>query len=315
MARKVSAAGSVNAPDPLIEGFLQAISATRAAAANTLSAYRHDLFDCQTGLEIQSKTLVNCDIHDLRGVILWWHRRDLKPRSVARRLSALRQFMAWAVEDGFRQDNPTTWLDNPSLPASVPKSLSESEIIQLLNKATMLEPKSASLQALAMLEILYATGLRVSELISLRVAQFRRNPQTIVVTGKGGRERMVPLGETARVAAVRWIECRDAITPFLQSDYMFPTRSGDQMSRHQFARLLKKLAVTADIDVDRVSPHRLRHSFATHMLNRGADLRSLQSLLGHADISTTQIYTASRPEWLAGLVTSAHPLASHGQDR
>jgi integrase/recombinase XerD len=314
MARKVRAIATVSAPDPLIEGFLQAISATRAAAANTLSAYRQDLLDCQTGLELRAKTLNNCDMNDLRGVIVWWHQRDLKPRSVARRLSALRQFMAWAVEDGFRQDNPTTWLDNPSLPASIPKSLSEAEVIQLLNVATMLEPKSASLQALAMLEILYATGLRVSELVSLLVAQFRRNPQTILVTGKGGSERMVPLGETARVAAVRWIECRDANTAFLQSDFMFPARDGSQMSRHQFARLLKKLALTADIEVSRVSPHRLRHSFATHMLNRGADLRSLQSLLGHADISTTQIYTASRPERLAGLVTSAHPLASRRQD-
>ena len=126
---------------------------------------------------------------------------------------------------------------------------------------------------------------------------------------------MVPLGETARVAAVRWIECRDANPAFVQSDYMFPVRGGGPMSRHQFAWLLKKLAIAAGIEVGRVSPHKLRHSFATHMLNRGADLRSLQSLLGHADISTTQIYTASRPERLAGLVTSTHPLASRGQDR
>ena len=315
MARKVRGAPSVKVPDPLIDGFLQAISAMRAASVNTLSAYRQDLLDCQAGLEIGEKTLTNCDVDDLRGVIVWWHQRDLKPRSVARRLSALRQFMGWAVEEGVRQDNPTTWLDNPSLPMSAPKSLSEVEIIQLLKMAKRLEPKSASLRALAILEILYATGLRVSELVSLLVVQFRRNPQTILVKGKGGRERMVPLGETARVAAIRWIECRDGNTAFLQSEYMFPARDGSQMSRHQFARLLKKLALTADIDVDRVSPHRLRHSFATHMLNRGADLRSLQSLLGHADISTTQIYTASRPERLAGLVTSAHPLASHRQDR
>ena len=125
---------------------------------------------------------------------------------------------------------------------------------------------------------------------------------------------MVPLGETAQVAAVRWIECRDSNPAFVQSDYMFPVRGGGPMSRHQFASLLKKLALAADIEVGRVSPHKLRHSFATHMLNRGADLRSLQSLLGHADISTTQIYTASRPERLAGLVTSTHPLASRRQD-
>ena len=315
MATKVRAPASVNSPDPLIDGFLQAISAVRAASVNTLEAYRKDLLDCQAGLEIMAKTLTTCDMDDLRAVIVWWHQRDLKPRSVARRLSALRQFMGWAVEDGVRQDDPTTWLDNPSLPITVPKSLSEAEIIQLLKAAKLVEPKSASLQALAMLEILYATGLRVSELVSLLVVQFRRDPKTILVKGKGGRERMVPLGETAREAAVRWIECRDANPEFAQSDHMFPVCGGGPMSRHQFARLLKKLALAAGIEVGRVSPHKLRHSFATHMLNRGADLRSLQSLLGHADISTTQIYTASRPERLAGLVTSAHPLASRRQHR
>ena len=315
MARKVRVAAPVSVPDPLIDGFLQAISAIRAASVNTLSAYRQDLLDCQAGLEMRAKTLTNCDMDDLRGVIVWWHHRDLKPRSVARRISALRQFMGWAVEDGVRQDDPTTWLDNPSLPASVPKSLSETEIHRLLKMATMLEPKSLSLQALAMLEILYATGLRVSELVSLLLVQFRRNPKTILVKGKGGRERMVPLGEAARTAAVRWIECRDANPAFVQSDYMFPVRGGGPISRHQFTSLLKKLALAAGIEVGRVSPHKLRHSFATHMLNRGADLRSLQSLLGHADISTTQIYTASRPDRLAGLVTSAHPLASRQQDR
>ena len=315
MAHKVKASKSVNAPDPLIDVFLQAISAMRAASVNTLLAYRRDLLDCQVGLETKLKTLSNCDMEDLRGLIAWWHQRGLTQRSVARRLSAVRQFMAWAVEDGVRQDNPTRWLDNPSLPSPVPKSLSEAEITQLIKIASRLEPKEISLQTLAMLEILYSTGLRVSELVGLLVAQFRRNPQTLLVAGKGGRERMVPLGETARHAASVWIECRDANAAFVQSAFMFPARSGGQMSRHQFSNILKKLALAAGIDVGRVSPHTLRHSFATHMLNRGADLRSLQSLLGHADISTTQIYTASRPERLAGLVTSAHPLASRRQDR
>ncbi len=315
MAHKVKAPKSVNAPDPLIDVFLQAISAMRAASLNTLLAYRQDLLDCQVGLEIKSKTLSNCDLEDLRGLIVWWHQRGLTPRSVARRISAVRQFMAWAVEDSVREDNPTRWLENPSLPTPLPKSLSEAEIIQLIKVASRLEPKATSLQTLAMLEILYSTGLRVSELVGLLVAQFRRNPQTILVSGKGGRERMVPLGETARQAALSWIECRDVNAAFVQSDFMFPARGGGQMSRHQFSNILKKLALAAGIEVGRVSPHTLRHSFATHMLNRGADLRSLQSLLGHADISTTQIYTASRPERLAGLVTSAHPLASRRQDR
>jgi integrase/recombinase XerD len=267
------------------------------------------------GLAKDGQTLATCNADELRAVISWWHQRQLSPRSVARRLSALRQFMGWAVEDGLRLDNPTRWIDNPSLPASLPKSLSEAEIIRLLEAAAVLTPELAALRAQAMLEILYAAGLRVSELVGLLVSQFRRNRQVILITGKGGRERVVPLGDKARAAAARWIECRDGNANFVLSDFMFPSVDGSAMTRHQFAQMLKKLAIAADIDAARVSPHKLRHSFATHMLNRGADLRSLQSLLGHADISTTQIYTASRPDRLAGLVASAHPLASRCQDR
>ena len=315
MARKVSIGKTADRHDPHIEGFLQAISAMRAASPNTLASYRRDLFDCQVGLAKNGKTLGACNADELRAVISWWHRRQLSPRSVARRISALRQFMGWAVEDGLRSDNPTRWIDNPALPASLPKSLSETEITRLLEAATAIAPEMASLRALAMLEVLYATGLRVSELVGLAVSQFRRNPEVILVTGKGGRERVVPLGDTARAAAARWIEHRDSNASFVLSDFMFPSDNGLAMTRHQFAQMLKKLAIAAGIDGARVSPHKLRHSFATHMLNRGADLRSLQSLLGHADISTTQIYTASRPDRLSGLVATAHPLASRRQDR
>ncbi|MDA0358781.1 MAG: tyrosine recombinase [Proteobacteria bacterium] len=315
MARKARTGKTAANGGPLIDGFLQAISAMRAASGNTLAAYRRDLMDCQTGLQRIDSDLANCDADALRTLIVWWHQRALSPRSVARRLSALRQFMGWAVEDGIRADNPTCWIDNPSLPAALPKSLSEGEIIRLLEAAAAMTPDLAALRALAMLEILYATGLRVSELVGLLVAQFRRNPETILVTGKGGRERVVPLGDTARAAAARWLECRDATDVFVLSDMMFPANDGTAITRHQFAQMLKKLALAAGIEAARVSPHKLRHSFATHMLNRGADLRSLQSLLGHADISTTQIYTASRPDRLAGLVSTAHPLASRRQDR
>ena len=300
--------------DPLIKIFLDAFFAMRAASANTLAAYRRDLADTSELLRAGETSLADCNADDLREVMSLWHQRGLSARSVARRLSALRQFMSWAVEDGLRLDNPTRWIDNPSLPASLPKSLSEAEITRLLEAAADLTPELTALRALAMLEILYGTGLRVSELVGLLVSQFRRNPEVILVTGKGGRERVVPLGDTARAIAARWIECRDGNAGFVLSDFMFPSDDGSTMTRHQFAQMLKKLAIAADIDAGRVSPHKLRHSFATHMLNRGADLRSLQSLLGHADISTTQIYTASRPDRLAGLVASAHPLASRRQD-
>jgi len=305
--------------DPLIGMFLDAISAMRASSGNTLDAYRRDLADTSAILQRGKASLKDCTADDLRQVIALWHQRGLSARSVARRLSALRQFMGWAIEDGLRTDNPCRWIDNPSLPASLPKSLREDEVEKLIAAAEAIRPAGVSLRAVAMLEILYATGLRVSELVHLRVAQFRRRPETIMVVGKGGRERLVPLGMAAQRAAANWLEVRDATPAYILSDYMFPadppTTDGAAMNRHQFAQLLKRIASEAQIDPRRVTPHKLRHSFATHMLNRGADLRSLQSLLGHADISTTQIYTASRPDRLAGLVANAHPLASKRQDR
>ena len=301
--------------DPLIDGFLHALSAMRAAAENTLAAYRRDLDDCCVGLAQHGQSLSSCSADDLRALLVWWHQRGLAPRSVARRLSALRQFMGWAVDEGIRPDNPTRWIDNPSLPATLPKSLDEADIVRLLDAAASLTPAFAATRAVTMLEVLYATGLRVSELMGLQVTAFRRHPDTILVTGKGGRERLVPLGDTAKAAVARWLDCRDSRPAFMLSEMMFPADDGRAMTRQAFAALLKKLALAAGLDPVRVSPHKLRHSFATHMLNRGADLRSLQSLLGHADITTTQIYTANRPDRLAGLVASAHPLASRRQDR
>ena len=305
--------------DPLISLFLDAISAMRAASANTLAAYQRDLADTSALLAAEAISLADCTADDLRRVIALWHQRGLSARSVARRLSALRQFMSWAVEDQIRADNPCRWIDNPSLPTPFPRSLSEDEVAKLLAAAEAMQPAALSLRAVAMLEILYATGLRVSELVSLQVAQFRRDPDSVLVVGKGGRERLVPLGMAAKRAAADWLNLRDATAAYLLSDFMFPddksTADGGAMSRHQFAQLLKLIASKAKINPQRVTPHKLRHSFATHMLNRGADLRSLQTMLGHADISTTQIYTASRPERLAGLVADAHPLASKRQDR
>ena len=163
-----------------------------------------------------------------------------------------------------------------------------------------------------MLELLYATGLRVSELVSLPVDQFRRELETVIVTGKGGKERLVAMGTPARDATAVWMAARDATEAFVTSPYLFPFRDS-HVSRQQFAAALKRVGAAAGIDPRRVSPHVLRHSFATHMLNRGADLRGLQTLLGHADISTTQIYTKTRPDRLAGLVAAAHPLAKANQ--
>ena len=274
--------------------------------------------------------LIACDADDLRAVIAEWHADGLSARSVARRLS-VRQMMVWLVEERVRSDNACRWTEIKTA-NHLPKA-SPSGVVALIAAAGQLQPLWQAQRAVALLEILYATGLRVSELVALKVDQFRRGQESLVVIGKGGKERLVPLGVAARQAAVNWLEARDSRAEYLQSIYMFPhavtvSNGKDRpagskprgkaddasMSRHQFAALLKNLAVAARLDPMRVSPHVLRHSFATHMLNRGADLRSLQTLLGHADISTTQIYTSTRPERLAGLVATAHPLASMGQD-
>ena len=300
--------------DLLIKMFLDALVAMRATSANTLAAYRRDLTDTSKLLRAAKTSLIDCSYADLRQVILLWHQTGLSARSVARRLSALRQFMGWAVDDQIRTDNPCRWIDNPSLPASLPKSLSEDEVAKLLAAADAMQPPALSLRSVAMIEILYATGVRVSELVQLQVSQFRRRPDSIIIVGKGGRERLVPLGLAAKRAAADWLLLRDSTSGYALSEYMFPAESttadGGAMTRQQFSRLLKTIAVAAQIDPRRVTPHKIRHSFATHMLNRGADLRSLQTMLGHADIATTQIYTSSRPDRLAGLVADAHPLAS-----
>ena len=317
----------------IVSTFLDAMSADRALAPNSIAAYRRDLEAAGRALMARGTSLIACDADDLRAVIAEWHADGLSARSVARRLSAVRQMMVWLVEERVRSDNACRWIENPKLPTTLPKSLSEQEVVALIAAAGQLQPLWQAQRAVALLEILYATGLRVSELVALTVDQFRRGQESLVVIGKGGKERLVPLGVAARQAAVNWLEARDSRAEYVQSIYMFPhavtvSNGKDRpaggkprgkaddasMSRHQFAALLKNLAVAARLDPMRVSPHVLRHSFATHMLNRGADLRSLQTLLGHADISTTQIYTSTRPERLAGLVATAHPLASMGQD-
>ena len=298
--------------DRLVTEFLQAMAADRGLSRNSLDGYRRDLSASLDGLARQGVHFDNCATDHLRHLLAGWHDAGLAPRSVARRLSALRQMMGWLVEERVRDDNPCRWIDNPKQPSSLPKSLSEADIAALIGAAGTLSSRHRSRQMAAMLELLYATGLRVSELVSLPVDQFRRDLASIIVTGKGGKERLVALGAPARAALAAWIEERDAMDAFVTSPFLFPHRE-THMSRQQFAAQLKVLAVRAGLDPRRVSPHVLRHSFATHMLNRGADLRGLQTLLGHADISTTQIYTATRPERLAGLVASAHPLANPNQ--
>lgn len=287
-----------------VHRFLSTISAEKGAAANTIAAYQRDLFAWAEALP-SGQTLLTARVEDLREALGLWS-GAFKARTVSRRLSALHQFMVFAVEEGLRPDDPTSRLDRPKMPGNLPKSLSEDEMARLFDAAVRIEG-DRGLRLVCMLEILYATGLRVSELVSLPLSAVRRGQDRIMVTGKGGRERIVMLTAAAHSAIEAWINARDKDPDAVTSPYLFPRGDGP-VSRQAVNAELKALALEAGIGRS-VSPHMLRHSFATHMLNRGADLRSLQLLLGHADITTTEIYTKTRDDRLAGLVRDTHPLA------
>lgn len=287
--------------DRHVEAFLEMLAAERGAARNTLAAYRSDLDDAAAHATTRGQSLSRQDAATLRGYLASVSAAGLSARTAARRLSALRQFHRFLVREGVRADDPTDLLDSPRLPQTLPKYLSESEVDALLAAAAARPPPQGPLLRAA-LEILYSTGLRVSELLGLPRTALAGDAVLLLVRGKGGKERVVPLSVAARDSARVLLSGKGR--------WLFPGRDPKQaMTRQGFALLLKQAALDAGIDRDRVSPHVLRHSFASHMLARGADLRSLQLLLGHADIATTQIYTHVLAERLQRLVEQHHPLA------
>ena len=280
------------------------LAAERGAARNTLLAYQADLQDFFDFAASQGRTATNCDPSLLQSYMAGLQRSGLAARTAARRLSAIRQFHRFLLREGIRADDPTTLLDSPRLPRTLPKYLSEQDVDALLDAAARMSGARGTV-ATAALEILYATGLRVSELLSLPRRALASDAAVLLVRGKGGRERIVPLSEAAKSAAAVLVSADEAETRFL-----FPGRDKRRaMTRQAFFLLLKDVALAAGLDPARVSPHVLRHSFASHLLARGADLRSLQLLLGHADIATTQIYTHVLAERLQRLVEQHHPLA------
>lgn len=284
------------------DAFLEMLAAERGAARNTLAAYAADLADFAQFGATRGDRPGQATQARLQEYMAGLHAAGLSARTAARRLSCLRQFHRFLVSEGIRPDDPTQTLDTPRLPRVLPKYLSEAELAALLAAAAQ-RPARAARVAVAALELLYATGMRVSELLALRRATLATGAGMLAVRGKGGRERLVPLSQAARAAAAAMVDGQDG-------PWLFPGRDPRQaMTRQGFALLLKPVALAAGIDPVRVSPHVLRHSFASHMLARGADLRSLQLLLGHADIATTQIYTHVQPERLASLVESHHPLS------
>jgi integrase/recombinase XerD len=301
--------------ETLIELFLDMIAAERGASRNTLDAYRRDLTDFSADLSGAGGSIAAAGSAELRAHLVRLAKRGLAAASVARRLSAIRQLYRFLYSEGHRGDDPAAVIEGPKRGRSLPKTLSIRQVDNLLAQArdgVKAEAKSERLRAArlnCLLEVLYATGLRVSELVALPEAAARRDQRMLVIRGKGGRERLVPLNDQAKRTMTDYLAMR-AAAKLDKSKWLFPSfgESG-HLSRQHFARELKALAGAAGLKASQVSPHVLRHAFASHLLQNGADLRVVQTLLGHADISTTQIYTHVLEERLKSLVRDLHPLA------
>ena len=299
-----------------VEAFLEMMVAERGAAENTRAAYGRDLIHFKKFLLGRRRDLDSARQVDIRAYLTRQAEAQMAPRSVARRLSALRQFYRFLFAEGVRTDDPTGGIDSPRQGRPLPKILSEGEVARLL-AAARAWPGREGLRAVALVELFYATGLRISELITLPAAALARDPRVLTVRGKGGKERLVPLGAPARAAVAAYRSAwaaegkRQPKSRLAESRWLFPSRGGaTHLSRQRVAQMLKGLAIAAGIDPGKISPHVLRHAFASHMLDRGADLRALQKMLGHADITTTQIYTHVPGERMKTLVNTRHPLAT-----
>jgi integrase/recombinase XerD len=284
------------------------LAAERGAAPLTLAAYRNDLADLAQFLTARGLPLEAADSAALHAYLASATR--LGRRTLARRLSAIRQFYKFLVIDGIRRDDPTGDLETPAVGRPLPKILSEKEVAGLIATARA-ETEGEGDRLVCLVELLYATGLRISELVTLPVAAAQRDPRFLMITGKAGKERVVPLSEPSRAALAAYINCRDRfLTASRPSRWLFPSRGrAGHLTRQRAGQLLKELAVKSGLDPERLSPHVLRHAFASHLLDHGADLRSVQQMLGHADIATTQIYTHVLSDRLRKLVETAHPLA------
>ena len=301
----VTAEAGAEIIDPIISRFLDAVWMERGLSPNTLSAYRADLIALSRWLAQRNLVLVRTGRADLLAFIAARAAGGSRPRSTARQLSSFRRFFRYLMREGAVREDPTAQIAMPRIGRSLPKSLTEAEVEALLMAPTVSDPLGN--RDRTMLEVLYATGLRVSELVSLRVDQVNLTQGVLRVLGKGNRERLIPLGEEA----VRWLNAflagpRTEILLDRSTDYLFPTRRGDRMTRQAFWHIIKRYARKASVNHD-LSPHTLRHAFATHLLNHGADLRVVQMLLGHSDLSTTQIYTHVARERMKELHSAHHP--------
>lgn len=312
------ARGATASDERLIELFLDMQAAERGAGENTLSAYRNDLADLSAHLRAAGCSITAATTDDLRAFLKNVSARGFKASSLARRLSTVRQLYRFLYAEGKRGDDPAAVLEGPKRRRSLPKVLSIAEVDTLLDAARSqaedaAQPAAARLRTarlLCLLEVAYATGLRVSELVALPASAARRDQRMLVVRGKGGKERLVPLNNSAKRAMAEYLKLRASGERKTPSKWLFPSFGAEgHLTRQHFARELKALGATCSVAAERLSPHVLRHAFASHLLHNGADLRVVQTLLGHADISTTQIYTHVLEERLKALVRDLHPLA------
>jgi len=293
------------------EAFLEMMAVERAAAKNTLAAYARDLQDASCFLIRRSKDLSDAAAEDVEAYFAALGAQGASPATAARRRASLRQFYRFALGEGWRADDPSRRVEAPKKGRSLPRVLSREEMDRLIAAAGVRDG-AQGLRVACMIELAYASGLRVSELTGLSLAALARDPAYLIVKGKGGKERLAPLNETARTAVKAYLEARPQFLPKgdKANPWLFPSRgNGGRLTPRRFAQLLDEAAADAGIDPARVSPHVLRHAFATHLLEGGADLRVVQTLLGHADIATTQIYTHVAGDRLREVVETKHPLA------
>ena len=306
-----------------IQSFIEAQAAELNAAQNTQLAYARDLEDFRAFLISRETDLAKASRTEIEAYLMMLDANGLAKATRARRLSSIKQLYRFTYEEGLRADNPAQLVKGPGREKRLPKTLSVEEVDRLIAAAETLGRSSGDrLRNACLMQLLYATGMRVTELVSLPVSAARGNPQVMLVKGKGGKERMVPLSPPARATLIAWLDHRDAEearktenTGLAPSRFLFPSRGkAGHLTRMRFYLLIKDIAVAAGVSPEKVTPHTLRHAFATHLLAGGADLRSIQTLLGHADISTTEIYTHVLDERLKSLVLDHHPLATQDKD-
>jgi integrase/recombinase XerD len=297
-----------------IEAFLEMMAVERASARNTLTAYAKDLADAQVFLAGRGRDLADASAEDIEAYFSALGARGLSPATAARRRASVRGLYRFVLGEGWRADDPSRRVDAPKKGRSLPKVLSRAEVEALIAAATA-KDGAGGLRLGCMVELLYASGLRISELLALTLSAVARDPAYLIVKGKGGKERLAPLNDAARTALKAYLPVRAQFLPkgVKDSPWLFPSRAeGGQLTRRRFSQMLGEAAMLAGVDPAKVSPHVLRHAFATHLLEGGADLRAVQKLLGHADIATTQIYTHVAGDRLRAVVEGAHPLAKKG---